>query len=107
MSSAAMSPHPRDQALSVDVRRLIPDPRNPLTAPSVVAGEAADGVAELFARAAEALGLTVEHDPLRDNRAHAGITGFDQMRPGVAKRAQRELAKSATWVREPASAAQT
>jgi len=107
VSSAAMSPHPEDQALSVDVRRLIPDPRDPLTAPSVVAGEVADGVVELFARAAERLGLAVKHEPLPENYAHADITGFDQMRRKEAKRAQRELAKTASWVREPVSAAQT
>ncbi len=104
VSSAAMSPHSGDSGLSVDARKLIPDPRDPLTAPCLDEAEGGDGLAELFARVALNFGLSADHEPLPANRAHVNITGFETMTTSRAKRVQKELAKSATWVREPAGA---
>lgn len=105
VSSAAMSPHPEDARLSVDARKLIPDPNDPLTAPCRTEGNADDGLAEFFARVALDLGLAAHHDPQPGDAAHVNLTGFDSMPRKQAKRVQRELAKSATWVREPAGVA--
>lgn len=44
------------------------------------------------------------HAPLEDNEAHANIVGFDAMGKTQPKRAQRELARLAVSVREPAGA---
>lgn len=106
VSSAAMSPHPEDGLLSVDARKLIPEPSDPLTAPCLDQGAPEDGLAELVTRVVLDLGLSANHDAQPDNPAHVNIKGFETMSAKQAKRAQRELAKKATWIREPAGAAQ-
>jgi hypothetical protein len=100
-SSAAMKPAGEDGGLSVDVRRLLPDPRNPL---SVLSELPSHGLAELRATQVRDQGLEVIHDPLPDNYAHANIVGFGEMSRSQAKRAQKELARAAAWVRMPAGA---
>lgn len=104
VSSAAMSPSTEDGGLSVNVRRLLECPADPA---DEMLGESVDGVglAEFFASVAYDQGLDVEHAPLPDNWAHANVAGFHQMTRNRAKRAQRELAKAAAWVRMPADAA--
>jgi hypothetical protein len=73
----------------------------------IMIGSSADGagLAEFFAVVAYDQGLDVLHAPLPDNEAHANVVGFDRMTGNRAKRAQRELAKAAAWVRMPADAA--
>lgn len=99
-SSASMKPHPSDRGLSVDVRRLLPDRTQPT---SVLDATPAHGLVEFRAADAFDLNLKVQHGPLPENTAHANVTGFDGMGKSAAKRAQKELAKTAAWVCMPAS----
>jgi len=100
-TSASMKPSSEDGGLSVDVRRLLPDPTDPI---SVLGGEAGLGLAEFPAAVPRANGLEVEHTPLEGNDAHADIRGFDEMSRNEAKRAQKALAEAAAWVQMPAGA---
>lgn len=101
-SSAAFAPHPDDLKLSVDMRRLIADPADPC---AVLDQDHRAGLSELFARLPRSLGLDVVHAPLRGNRAHANVDGFEALSRGPRKRVQKELAKGATWIRMPTGAA--
>ena len=65
-TSASMKPSPEDGGLSVDVRRLLPDPAVPT---SVLEGASGLGLAEFAAVVPRANGLEVEHSPLDGNRA--------------------------------------
>ena len=100
-TSPTMKPHSEDGGLSVDVRRLLADPRQP---ESVLAELPDHGLVEFRARVARAHGLDVDHDPLPENPAHGNITGFAALLPKEAKRIQKEMAKAATWVSMPAGA---
>lgn len=100
-TSAAMKPHSEGGGLSVDVRRLLPDPANPL---AVLEGVPGLGLAEFQAAVPRANGLQVEHTPLEENDAHADIRGFEAMSRKEAKRAQKALAEAAAWIRMPAGA---
>ena len=104
VSSAAMSPSTEDGGLSVNVRRLLDCPADPA---DEMLGSSIDGsgLAEFFASVAYSQQLDVEHAPLPDNKAHANVAGFHRMTGNRAKRAQRELAKAAAWIRMPADAA--
>jgi len=97
-TSVVFKPHPDDGAVSVDVRRLLPVPGDPL---SVLAGFPEYGLVELLASTVRGAGLQVFHAPLADNPAHANIVGLADMSRAESKRLQRELAKKAAWVREP------
>ncbi len=100
-TSPTMKPHDEDGGLSVDVRRLLADPK----APESAVGEFPHhGLVEFRAHVPRSHGLAVDHDPLPDNYAHGNITGFTEVSPKVAKRIQKEMAKAATWVRMPAGA---
>lgn len=100
-TSVSMKPSSVDGALSVDVRRLLPDPTDPI---SVLGDHAGLGLAEFAAAVPRAGGLEVEHTPLEGNDAHADIRGFDEMSRSEAKRAQKALAEAAAWVQLPAGA---
>lgn len=100
-TSASMKPSSEDSGLSVDVRRLLPDPAVPT---SVFGGASGLGLAEFAAVVPRTNGLEVEHSPLDGNRAHADIRGFDAMSRKEAKRAQKALAESAAWIQMPAGA---
>jgi hypothetical protein len=97
-SSVVFKPHPEDGAVSVDVRRLLPVPGNPL---SVLAGFPEHGLVELLASTVRQLGLEVSHVPLPQNPAHANIEGLPDLTKAERKRSQRELALAAAWVRQP------
>lgn len=101
-TSPTMKPHSDDGGLSVDVRRLLDDPKQPQ---SVLAELPGHGLVEFRARVPRSHGLAVDHDPLPENYAHGNITGFAELPPKEAKRIQKEMAKAATWVRMPAGAA--
>lgn len=101
-SSAAFKPSEADGGLSVDVRRLLPDPATPTLVLDVTPDA---GLIELRAANARELELEVVHTPQRDHYSHADVIGFARLEKAAAKRAQRELAKRAVWVQEPASAA--
>ncbi len=96
-----MKPSTEDEGLSVDVRRLLEDPANPVT---VLAEHPGHGLAQLVARTARDLGLEVEHDPLPHNEAHASIVGFTKVSKTQAKRKQRRLAEAAAWIQMPEGA---
>ncbi len=100
-TSASMKPSSEDGRLSVDVRRLLPNPTDPT---SVLGVEAGLGLAEFAAAVPRANGLEVELSPLEQNEAHADIRGFDVMSKKQAKRAQKALAEAAAWVQMPAGA---
>ena len=101
-SSAALKPHQADGGLSVDVRRLLADPRSP---GSVLDDDRDDGLVEFEARRPRDAGLDVEHAPLEGRYSHANIVGFERFDRAGQKRVRRELAKQAVWVQTPASAA--
>ncbi len=101
-SSAAFKPAQVDGGLSVDVRRLLPDPSNPT---SVLDDQHDSGLVEFNAAQARKASLDVVHTPLTERYSHADVVGFAGLAKPVAKRLQRELAKRAVWVKHPASAA--
>jgi hypothetical protein len=100
-SSAALKPPDVDSGLSVDVRRLLPDPSVPTSA---LGDREGDGLVEFQAAEPRAAELDVIHTPLPDRYSHADVTGWEQLEKAVAKRFRRELAKRAIWVKQPASA---
>ena len=97
-SSVAFKPHSADAGVSVDVRRLLADPRRP---PEPAGGA---GLAEVTAGVVRELELDVEHDPIPENAAHANIIGMGPLPPAQAKRLQQALAMRCAWVQMPASA---
>ncbi len=101
-SSAAFKPSAAGSGLSVDVRRLLPDPREPV---SVLGDQHDSGVVEFKAAEPRTAGLDVVHTPLPERYSHADLVGFATLAKPAAKRLQRELAKRAVWVKQPASAA--
>lgn len=100
-SSAALKPAQLDGGLSVDVRRLLPDPAAPA---SVLGDRHGDGLIEFRAAYPRAAGLDVLHSPLPDRYAHADVVGFQRLAKPAEKRFRRELAKAAVWVQQPQSA---
>ncbi len=68
-TSVAFKPHNADGGVSVELRRLLPDPTAPL---SVLDSFSTHGLAELFAAAVRSVGLDVVSDPLPESAAHAG-----------------------------------
>lgn len=97
-TSGAFQPARVDGGLSVDIRRLLADPR----APELVLGNRPeDGLVELLARVPRGAGLDVEHAPLATNAAHANVLGWDRFSRTARKRIQRELALATAWVRQP------
>ena len=100
-TSAAMKPSQRDAGLSVDIRRLLPDPAQPTT---VLAEFPTHGLAEFRASVPIGLGLEVHHAPQDDNAAHANVVGFDGFSKSQAKRLQKRLAEAAVWIQMPAGA---
>jgi hypothetical protein len=100
-SSAALKPAQTDGGMSVDVRRLLPDPREPLT---VLEGQNDSGLIEFRAQQPRNAGLDVVHSPLPNRYSHADVVGLDSLNKPVAKRFLRELAKQAVWVKMPTSA---
>lgn len=100
-SSAALKPSSVDQGLSVDVRRLLPDPAAPTT---VLEDRHDDGLAEFQAAMPRAAGLDAVHTPLPRRYSHADVVGFERLEKPVAMRFRRELAKAAVWVKQPGSA---
>lgn len=100
-SSAAFKPSSEDQGLSVDVRRLLPDP----AAPTSALGSQQDaGLVEFQAATPRAAGLDVIHTPLPSRYSHADVVGFERLEKPVEKRFRRELAKGVVWVKQPATA---
>jgi hypothetical protein len=97
-TSAAFKPAGSDGGVSVDVRSLLPDPGVPTSVLALFPGQ---GLVELSARGVRERALDVVHAPLSDNDAHANIIGWDRMSKPDQKRAQRELALAAAWVRQP------
>lgn len=95
-----MKPSSEDGGLSVDVRRLLPDPAVPT---SVLEDGSSLGLAEFTAVVPRDNGLDVDHNPLEGNDAHADIRGFEAMSKKEAKRAQKALAEAAAWIQMPAS----
>lgn len=100
-TSAAMKPTDDDGCLSVDVRRLLPDPGDPC---SVLERFPNQGLCEFLAQVARDLDLRVDCDPIPGNPAHACISGFDAFSEKVAKRKRKDLALACVWIRMPASA---
>ena len=102
-SSAAMQPSETDGGLSVDVRRLLPNP----TIPTSVLGEHPEhGLVEFSARVPRELDLEVVHDPLPDRCSHANIAGFPGDR-AAHLRVRRTIAKRSVWVKMPPGALAT
>ena len=101
-TSVVFKPHSVDGAVSVDVRRLLPAPGDPLT---VLEDFPEHGLVELLAGAVTSAGLTVSHAPVPGNHAHANIEGLGALTKAEQKRSQRELALAAAWVRHPGVAA--
>ncbi len=99
-SSGAFQPTRADDGVSVDVRRLLPDPSDPECA---LRGRLDDGLVELLARVPREHALDVHHTPQEENPAHADIIGWRKFPREVQKRKQRELALSCVWVRQPAA----
>ncbi len=100
-TSGAMKPSSSDGGVSVDVRRLLEDPTEPL---SSLAEDAECGLVEFRAKVPRALGLGVEHEPTAANPAHANVVGFEGFSRSQSQRARKTLAERAVWVKEPASA---
>lgn len=100
-SSAALKPASSDGGLSVDVRRLLPDPADPAAA---LGNRTDDGLIEFRAAVPRSSGLDVTHTPLPERYSHADVIGWAQLGKAAAKRIQRELALRAAWVKHPASA---
>lgn len=98
LSSAAFKPHDEDGAVSIDIRKLLPDPRRPL---DVLADLPEHGLVEVFARKVHEVGLQVVHAPLQENPAHGNIIGLAALDKPSRRRAQRELALAAVWVCRP------
>lgn len=99
-SSAALKPSSEDSGLSVDVRRLLPDPADPA---SVLSNREDDGLVEFQAATPRSAGLDAIHTPLADRYSHADVVGFHLLEKAAAKRFRRDLAKAAVWVKQPAS----
>lgn len=100
-SSVAFNPAREDGNISVEIRKLLEDPTQPL---AVLSEFPEHGLVELRAEAPRGLGLEVVHDPLPDNEAHGNIIGLADMARAERKRLTRELALRAVWIREPAVA---
>lgn len=98
-SSVAFKPSDTDGGISVDVRRLLDDPTDPL---AVLDGLPTHGLVELRASVVRDNGHTVHHAPLDGNPAHANIILQDGLDKKEQARAQRELALASAWIREPA-----
>jgi len=103
-TSAAMNPSSDDGGLSVDVRRLLADPTQPL---SVIAGLPSHGLVEFHAKLPRDLGLDVEHQPLPQRPSHANVVRFPED-DKARHRVRQRLAKSSrlAWVQMPAGALQ-
>jgi len=101
-SSAALKPSDSAAGLSVNVRRLLPNPSDPASA---LGKRMDDGLVEFPAAVPRAAGLDVMHAPLPDRYSRANVIGWAQLDKPAAKRIQRELALRAAWVKHPASAA--
>lgn len=97
-SSAAFKPHDEDGAVSVDVRKLLANPAEPL---SVLADLPEHGLVEIYAGKVREVGLDAVHEPLPKNPAHGNIIGLGAMGKSGQRRAQRELALAAVWVCQP------
>lgn len=97
-TSAAFKGAKADGGLSVDVRRLLPDPTRPETA---VDAFPEHGLVELRAGSVRELDLEVLHDPIAENYAHGNIFPTDGMSRAAQGRACRELALKCVWVRQP------
>lgn len=97
-SSAAFSPSSEDRGISVWIRRLLDEPTDPIA----VLDNALDGLAELWAQVAFGVGMDVVHVPLEGNYAHGNIYAPAAWSKSQVKRACKELAGDAAWVREPA-----
>ena len=100
-SSAAFKPAGQDGGISVDVRRLLPDPSDPL---SPLEGLPEHGLVELRATVPRANGHDVVHAPLKDNDAHANIFPAAGLGKADQRRAQREMALASVWIRQPSGA---
>jgi hypothetical protein len=100
-SSVAFRPAGEDDKISVEVRRLLENPSDPL---STLADYPDHGLVEFRAGVPRGLGLDVEHDPLPGNNAHGNIVGLSGLARPERKRLFRELALHAVWVRQPAVA---
>lgn len=85
-SSAAFKPHDEDGAVSVDVRKRLPDPGRPL---DVLAELPEHGLVELLARKVREVGLDVVHAPLPENPSHGNITGLGALGKAAQRRAAR------------------
>ncbi len=99
-TSASLQPSEEDAGLSVDVRRLIPDPAEPT---SVLGDHPLHGLVEFTAGLVRQLDLEVEHVPLPGRYSHANVIGFPS---GTAEslRVRRNLATKAVWVQMPPGA---
>ena len=100
-SSVAFRPANEDDKISVEIRKLLEEPANPL---STLAEHPDHGLVEFRAELPRSLGLDVEHDPLPGNHAHGNIVGMSELARSERKRLSRELALRAVWVRQPAVA---
>lgn len=103
-TSGAMKPATTDGGVSVDVRRLLDDPTEPL---SSLEGDLDAGLVEFRASVPRLLGLAVEHMPIAANPAHANVFGFEKLSRSKSQRVRKTLAERAVWVKEPASAGTT
>lgn len=97
-SSAAFKPHDEDGAVSVDIRKLLVNPGEPM---DVLAELPEHGLVEIYAGKVREVGLDVVHQPLPQNPAHGNIVGLQGMGKSGQRRAQRELALAAVWVCQP------
>ena len=100
-TSAVFKPASEDGGISVDVRKLLVDPTEPL---SVLTETPEHGLVELRARVPRANQLDVVHTPQAGNPAHADIVNLGDLSRPLQKRARRELALASVWVRQPAVA---
>lgn len=100
-SSVAFRPAGLDDKISVEIRKLLKEPSDPL---STLADHPDHGLVEFRAGLPRSLGLDVEHDPLPDNDAHGNIVGLGGLARSERKRLSREMALRAVWVRQPAVA---
>lgn len=103
-TSAVFNPAREDGGVSVDVRRLLADPSDPV---SVLDSTPEHGLVELRAAVPRGLGLDLDvvHAPEPGNPAHANIVGLPELQKAARKRASRELALACAWVRQPGLAA--
>lgn len=90
-----------DHGISVDVRRMLPDPKAPTW---VLRNHPDHGLLEFRASAAVDLELDVQHAPLPDDHSHANILGLAPLPRKAQARVRKELAMASAWVRQPPDA---